>query len=106
MPDDQEQHKADEVQKDIILGNHSPEEHGKIQHQQTNPSQAPKLKQSRKHTPQRHHKKSVEEEMHLKPLNERHHKFPNPALLNMIYDPKSANAHLSKQKLLRQVKHD
>ncbi|KAG8201948.1 hypothetical protein JTE90_027424 [Oedothorax gibbosus] len=32
--------------------------------------------------PERHHKKSIEEEMHLRPLNERHHKFPNPVLLD------------------------
>ncbi|GIY41212.1 uncharacterized protein CDAR_574011 [Caerostris darwini] len=63
--------------------------------------QATDSKPIRSKNPERHHRKSIEEEMHLRPLNERHHKFPNPALLDKMNDGVPPDSKISKQNLLK-----
>lgn len=70
----------------------------------TSSLQATDPKPYRSKNPERHHKKSIEEEMHLRPLNERHHKFPNPALLDKVGDTNPPSPQISKQNLLKQAK--
>lgn len=73
-------------------------------HHQQNPNdlQSPEPKDHKVKNAERHHKKNVEEEMHLRPLNERHHKFPNPAILNKLDETNSPSPQISRHKLLKQ----
>lgn len=41
--------------------------------------------------------------MGLRPLNERHHKFPNPALLDKTDGANQPSTQISKQNLLKQT---
>ncbi|GFR02666.1 uncharacterized protein TNCT_222421 [Trichonephila clavata] len=67
--------------------------------------QAADSKSFRSKNPERHHRKSIEEEMHLRPLNERHHKFPNPALLDKIDDGNPPDPQITSKNLINQAKH-
>ncbi|XP_015908628.3 uncharacterized protein [Parasteatoda tepidariorum] len=75
-----------------LLHSHHKDKNRKLNAEQSKPS---KMKNT-----ERHHKKSVEEEMHLRPLNERHHKFPNPALLDGSFE----NSKISRHTFLQQVR--
>ncbi|CAL1266419.1 unnamed protein product [Larinioides sclopetarius] len=79
--------------------------HHREKKMKTSSLQAADAKPHRSKNPERHHRKSIEEEMHLRPLNERHHKFPNPALLDKTDDGNLPDPKVSKQALLNQAKH-
>ncbi|GFV47386.1 uncharacterized protein TNCV_4830421 [Trichonephila clavipes] len=79
--------------------------HHRDKKMKTSSLQAADSKSFRSKNPERHHRKSIEEEMHLRPLNERHHKFPNPALLDKIDDGNPPDPQITSKNLINQAKH-
>lgn len=93
-------HRAPVVEERLLHSHHRDK---KMHHQQKpNELDAEETKEHRGKNAERHHKKNIEEEMHLRPLNERHHKFPNPAILNKLEDANSPSPQISRHKLLKQ----